>query len=143
MKLTSEQLGRLLFKAAREPRRNAKRYLKDLGGEGTADELDHFLDLAKKSAKAVAESKRLERQRAIAASTIEAGVDGRVAEMLADIRLKMDDAGVTQGDVAQACGWQQPLVSQYLSGEKEPGAKNLAKLASAIGCVWRLVPTNK
>jgi transcriptional regulator with XRE-family HTH domain len=50
----------------------------------------------------------------------------------------MEDMGLTQSDIAAVCGWQQPLVSQYLSGDKEPGARNLAKLATAVGCVWRL-----
>lgn len=138
MKLTSEQMGRLLFKANHEPRRNQKRYLKDLGGEGSADELDQVLEKARRDKAAIAESEQLERQRAITAKSIELGVDGRVAEMLADVKLKMEDQGLTQSDVAAACGWSQPLVSAYLSGTKEPGIGNLAKLAAAVGCVWRL-----
>jgi hypothetical protein len=138
MKLTTEQLARLLYKSIHEPRRNQKRFLKDLGGDGSAEELDRVLAEAVQDNAAVAESKRLERQRKITASTVELGVDARVAEMLADVKLRMDDLGMTQADIADACGWQQPLVSQYLRGEKEPGAKNLAKLAAAVGCVWRL-----
>ena len=57
--------------------------------------------------------------------------------MLADVVLKMREQDLTQQDVDR-CGWPQSLVSAYLSGGKEPGAKNLAKMASAVGCVWRL-----
>lgn len=140
MNLTTEQLGRLLFKSTHEPRRNQKRYLKDIGGEGSADELDRVLATARHDQEAIAESKRLERQRAITAKTVASGVDGRVAEMLADIKLRMEDCDMTQADLAQACGWQQSLVSNYLAGKKEPGISNLAKMAEAVGCVWRLQP---
>lgn len=140
LKLTSEQLGRLLYKAKNEPRRNQKRYLKDLGGEGSAEELDQFLGKANSDAAAIAEAERLEKQRHLMAKTVDAGVDGRVAEMIADIQLKMSDQKLTQQEVADRCGWSQPLVAAYLTGAKEPGAKNLAKLASAVGCAWRLFP---
>ena len=74
------------------------------------------------------------------AKSIELGLDGRVAEMIADVRLKMQALGLTQSDMAERCGWSQPLVAEYLAGKKEPGAKNLAKMASAVECVWRLTP---
>lgn len=138
MEFTAEQLGRLLFKSRSEPRRNQKRFLKDLGGAGSAEELDEVLAIAAANPAAVAESNRLDRQREITARTVEAGVDGRVAEMLADIRVRMEERGITQDDFARACGWKQPLVSAYLTGSKEPGIRNLAKMATALGCVWRL-----
>lgn len=138
MNLTTEQLGKLLYKSNHEPRRNQKRYLKDCGGDGSAEELDRVLAQARQNPDAVAVCKQLERQREITARTVELGVDAGVAEMLADVKLRMADLGLTQADIADACGWQQPLVSAYLRGEKEPGAKNLAKLAAAVGCVWRL-----
>ena len=141
LKLSPAELGRLLHKSQHEPRRNQKRYLKDLGGEGSAEELDDVLATAAQNKAAVAESERLDKQRAIMAKTIELGVDGRVAEMIADVRLKMQALGLNQEDVAERCGWSQPLVAAYLTGKKEPGAKNLAKLASAVECVWRLTPT--
>lgn len=142
MQLTTDQLARLLFKSRHEPRRNQKRFLKDLGGEGSAEELDAQLAVAAASAEALSESDRLERQRSVAARTIELGIDGRVAEMLADVRLRMQDQGLTQSDVADRCGWAQSLVGAYLTGAKEPGISNLAKLASAVGCAWRLTPEN-
>lgn len=140
LKLTSVQLGKLLYKSKNEPRRNQKRFLKDLGGEGSAEELDVYLQRAEQDPKAVAEAERLEKQRQLMAKAVDAGVDGRVAEMIADVRLKMEDQELTQQDVADRCGWPQSLVAAYLTGAKEPGAKNLAKLASAVGCAWRLFP---
>jgi transcriptional regulator with XRE-family HTH domain len=41
-------------------------------------------------------------------------------------------------DLAAACGWAQSLVSAYLSGKNQPGVGNLAKMADAMGLVWRL-----
>lgn len=142
-KLTSDELGHVLYKAKHEPRRNQKRYLKDRGGAGSAEELDAVLAAAGRSKDAIAECERLEKQRALVARTVELGIDGRVAEMIADVRLRIEERGLTQQEVAERCGWTQPLVAAYLNGAKEPGATNLAKLASAVGCVWRLtvVPT--
>jgi hypothetical protein len=138
VKLNSQQLGRLLFKAAHEPRRNQKRYLKDLGLEGSAEELDRVLALASRDATAVREAEQMAKRRKLMARAVEVGVDSQVIEMLAEIRLKMEDHHLTQQDLAERCGWQQPLVAAYLTGAKEPGVGNLAKMAMAVGCVWRL-----
>ena len=129
----------MIYKAEHEPRRNQKRYLKDLGGTGSAEELDAVLDIARSNADDVAEAQRLNREREITAKTVDAGVDAQVAEMLAAIRLRMQDSGMTQSDLAAACGWKQPLIAAYLSGSKLPGAGNLAKIAEALGARWRLV----
>lgn len=133
-------LGRLLFKARHEPRRNQRRFLKDLGGEGTAAELDHVLAVAAADKRAVAECERLEAVRRTSMEGVDWNNVGRVAEMLAHVRLEMEHQNLTQQDVADRCGWQQPLVAKYLTGAKEPGISNLAKLAAAVGCVWRLTP---
>lgn len=136
--LSKEDLGRVIFKASHEPRRNVKRFLKDRGGEGSAEELDFVLGAAHRDAEAVAIAERLERERAATAHNIELGMDARVAEMLAHVMIAMRQQGLTQQDVADRCGWTQPLVAAYLTGRKEPGARNLAKLAAAVGGVWRL-----
>ena len=138
MKLTNEQLGRLLFKAENEPRRNQKRFLKDLGGYGSAEELDEFLDIAKKSKAANEEFKRLQRQRDIVRESVNDSIDGSVAEMLADLRMAMETQTMTQKELADRCGFSQPQVAAYLGGHKEPGITNLAKMAAALGCRWKL-----
>lgn len=137
--LSAEQLGRLLYKAAHEPRRNQKRYLKDLGGDGSADELDAVLAVAKETDAAVTEAKRLDRQREITAKTVAAGVDSAVIEMIGAIRVRMADTGTTQQELADACGWPQSQVAAYLTGKKMPGLENLTKMAAALNCRWRLV----
>ncbi len=139
-KLTVEQLGRLLYRRDRkEPRRNLKRYLKDLGGDGSADELDAVLVVAEKNAAAVDEAKRLNQQREITSKTVDAGVNAAAAEMITAIRVRMADTAMTQQDLADSCGWQQPMVAAYLTGKKSPGLENLARIAEALGCQWRLV----
>jgi hypothetical protein len=138
--LSTEDLGRLLAKAAHEPRRNLKRFLKDRGGQGSAEELDFVLAAAGKDREATAMAARLDRERAAAARNVEMGMEARVAEMLADVQVRMAEQQLTQQDVADRCGWSQPQVAAYVTGKKEPGARNLAKLASAVGCVWRLLP---
>jgi hypothetical protein len=67
-------------------------------------------------------------------------IEGQVAEMLADIKVRMAEQDMTQAHVAERCGWSQPQVAAYLSGRKEPGIRNLTKLAHAVGRVWRLTP---
>lgn len=134
---TSVDLGRLLYKSRHEPRRNQKRFLKDLGGEGSAEELDRILAIAEADKRAVAECQRLEAEQ-ISHRDIDVNSIARVAEMIGDIRLKMEALKLTQAEVAERCGWQQPQVAAYLSGAREPGVINLVKLADAVGCVWRL-----
>lgn len=141
MQISDEVLGRLLFKSRHEPRRNQKRFLRDHGGDGSADELDRVLGIANESEAAKKECARLERQRELISKSVDAGVDGRVAEMLADIRVRMEERGMTQSELADLCGWQQSLVSSYLAAKTEPGIRNLAKMADALELVWRLTRT--
>lgn len=48
-------------------------------------------------------------------------------------RLRMD-RGLTQGQLAQMIGCAQKDISRWEIGERNPGAKSLVKLASALGC---------
>lgn len=140
MNLTTEQQGELIFRSRHLQRRLQKRYLKELGGDGTAEELDQQLAAAQASDAAVAVADRLDRRRHLVASAVELGREARVAELLADIRVRMEEQGVTQVELALRCGWQQGLVSDYFRGKSLPGAANLCKMAEALGCVWRLTP---
>jgi hypothetical protein len=143
LRLSTEDLAALLARARHEPRRNLKRFLKDRGGDGSAAELDQWLARAERNAEAVALAERLEKERAATARNIDLGMEARVAEMLGDVYCRMKEQGLTQAEVAARCGWTQPLVAAYLSGRKEPGARNLAKLASAVGRVWRLTTPHR
>ena len=88
----------------------------------------------------VAAANRMKRESTLASPGIDLTIEGRVAEMLADIKLRMAEQELTQAEVAERCGWSQPQVAAYLSGRKEPGIRNLTKLAHALGRVWRLGP---
>ncbi len=54
---------------------------------------------------------------------------GSVAERL---RRAVDQAKITQGNIAEALGASQPAVSQWLSGKKDPTPDNLAVLAKFL-----------
>lgn len=135
---TSVDLGRLLYRSHLLPRRYQEQFLKDLGGEGSAEELDQLLALAAADKQAVAECARLEAERK---NWIDISIIGRVAEMIADIRLKMQAVGLTEHDIADRCDLQPDLVAAYLNGSKEPDVTSFVKLATAVGCVWRLQPS--
>ncbi len=80
--------------------------------------------MAETNPKAVAESERIDKARKIAARSVELGLDGHVAEMIAEIRLRIEDSGLTQSEVAARCGWPASLLSGYhwpeTSGDGEP-----------------------
>ena len=99
--LDANELGTLLHKASHEPRRNAKRFLKDRGGEGSAAELDALLEKARSDERAREVAERLERQRAAIARNIDRGMEARVAEMLADVQVRMREQGLTQQQAAE------------------------------------------
>lgn len=138
--LTTQQQIVVLYKAEHENRKNAKSFLRDIGYSGSADELDQALAIAGENPAAVAGAKELGRRRKAIARGIATEVDGHVVEILADLRLRIKDLGLTQTEVASRCGWPQSQVAAYLNGLKEPTLGNLAKLAAAVGCVWRLKP---
>jgi predicted XRE-type DNA-binding protein len=134
LNLTPQQLGRLLFKEKHEPRRSLKRFLRDLGGDGSAEELNVALEIASKDIQAKSFADLLDTNRRIAAENIEETAKDRLQAIMLEVKRKMSESGLTQSDVATACGWSQPLLSHYLSGNVEPGALNLLKLIESVGC---------
>lgn len=72
---------------------------------------------------------------------IDVSIDGRVAEMIADVRLKMQALGLTDQEIADRCGCDLSRVAAYLNDTEELGITDLTKLATAVGCVWRLQPS--
>lgn len=140
LKLSTEQLGQLLHKSRHEPRRLQKRYLKELSGEGSAEELDAVLAEALQDSAAIEEANRLDELRRHTLRGVEQGMVGQIAEMIACIRVEMDRQGLTQSQLAGRCNLTQPMLSDYLTGKRQPTLGNFAKLATALGCSWRLVP---
>lgn len=141
-RLSAKVLGQLLHKSRHEPRRNQKRFLKDHGGTGSAEELDEVLVRAAKSKEANAVADELDQHRKHTLRAVEQGMIGQVAEMIACVRLEMERQGLTQSDLGNRCNIPQPMVSNWLSGKREPTVANLAKVATALGCSWRLVPAD-
>jgi hypothetical protein len=141
--LSKEELGQLLFKVAHYPRRFAKEFLRQRGGDGTPAELDAMLAVAAEDPQARAVADQLERNPPVRTGYIDISDEGRIAEMLAHLAILIREQKLTQQEVADRCGFSQPQVAAYLSGKKEPGIRNLAKLAAAVGCVWRLLPTDQ
>ena len=133
IEFTADQLARLLFKSHHEPRRNLKQFIRDLGGLGTAEELNEVLAAAKANevVKRIAERMEIERDGTI--GSVELKSDTQLFQLLDSIKKHMDVMDLTQSDVATMCGWSQELLSEYLSGKVEPGVKNLAKLAASVG----------
>ena len=64
---------------------------------------------------------------------------GRLAEMIADLRVQMDERDLTFEDVAESCDVDSHTAQSILDGEQIPTIDQLINLASAIGCRWSLV----
>ena len=133
IELTADQLARLLFKSHHEPRRQLKQFIRDLGGLGTAEELNEVLTAANANevVKRIAERMEIERDGTL--GSIELNSDTQLVHLLDSIKKRIDLLNLTESDVATMCGWSQELLSEYLSGKVEPGVKNLAKLAASVG----------
>lgn len=59
--------------------------------------------------------------------------DKKVARTADRLREAMNDAGKTQADLMRETGLQRSAISRYLSGEYEPKARAIGKLAMALG----------
>ena len=136
--LTPEQLGKLLFKDRHESRRNLKRFLHDLGGDGSAEELDEVLSIAAKNKEAATIADNLDERRWQESMGIEDRIDDDLVRMMREISKQMEEKGISQSDLAILCGIHQPTLSKYLSGKKEPGVRNLTRMARSVGCFWKL-----
>lgn len=144
MTYTSDQLGRLLFKKkAGEPRKNLKRYLKDCGGAGSAEELDQVLPIAERDADAIRIAEELHRERMSQLATVEQRGLGALADMLAQIEQLRKESGLSQEDIGELMDMQQPQYSAYVSGKKQPGGLVLAKAAEALKKRWVLVDDDR
>ena len=59
--------------------------------------------------------------------------DKKVARVADRLREAMKDAGKTQADLMRETGLQRSAISRYLSGEYEPKALPVGKMARALG----------
>ncbi len=135
--MTPEQLGMLLYKVSFS-RKAAKYFLHDIGVSSTAESLAAAISKAESSEAAVRIRDRLLSDRKDKMADIGDSVTAEVDKMLSAIAEEMANQGMTQAQLAEICGWEQPLVSAYLSKTKVPGLANLCKITLALGKTWKI-----
>ena len=52
------------------------------------------------------------------------------------LRDAIDVSGMTQKELASACGVTGATISRYTSGKRKPGIDVLPKLKTALGCTY-------
>jgi len=132
-KMSDEQLGMLLFKAMHEPRRNQKRWIRDCGGVASAEELDRMLGVANRNKKAVSIRDDLEAKRKTLNSAEDEDASSLVVAFMDRVKAAMIERDMKQSDLAVMCGWHPTAISNYFSGKKEPGIRNLLKMLEVLG----------
>jgi hypothetical protein len=135
--MTPEQLGMLLYKFE-SSRKSAKYFLHDIGVSSTSESLARAFETAQSNAEAVEIKNQLLMERKGKMADIGDNVTAEVDKMLSAITEEMANQGMTQAQLAEICGWEQPLVSAYLSKTKVPGLANLCKITLALGKTWKI-----
>jgi len=130
------ELGGLLHVCNTSPRRQQKRYLLNLGGSGSAAELDRVLAIASESKAAIRFAEKLASQQTQESLLTEEGIAMQADAVRAEIGRQMEKQGITQVELARRCGIAQSVVSLYLNGKKEPGLGRLLEIITALDCEW-------
>ena len=61
-----------------------------------------------------------------------------------NLQCLLDDAWMSQRELAEDTGISESTISRYIRGEVMPTAKNLANIVYSIGCEWdELIDTNE
>lgn len=139
MNWTVEQLALVLARLKVEPRRNVKRYLRDQGGRGSAEELDLVIAEAMANSKAVELSQKLAAERATQSRSINDGLDAQIDVWRSEIKRELELRKMSLGELSTVCGYTVDYVSSTLNGSQRPSVEELAKIAIALQCSWRLV----
>ncbi len=137
--LKPEQLATLLSRSSNEPRRNLKRYLKDLGGRGSSEELDELLAIANANPKIVKMATKLNEERSAASRTISEAKHDHVRSFGEEIQRQIDDNGTNINELASVCGYSRTVMASIVNGKESPTAEQLARIAIALECKWTLV----
>jgi hypothetical protein len=135
---TKEQLATLLARSRNEPRRNLKRYLHDVGGEGSAAELDEALAAANANKEIQRMANAIEHERVLASEHVSATLTAHLNALRAELATKMDERQMSIADVAGICNWSDDLVHSILKGDHVPSVEQLCKFAAALDSQWRL-----
>ena len=142
MEWSTEQLAMLLARSQKEPRRNLKRFLKDNGGTGSAEELDELLERAAADGHVVRRANDIAFDRSSNRLSIEQRVDDQLDLMRLEIVRVLESDGIEIAELASRCGWTATFVSDLVAGRKVPSSEQLGKLAIATGYDWKLIRKN-
>lgn len=139
MDWTVEQLATVLARLKVEPRRNVKRYLKDQGGRGSAEELDLVVAEALANSKAMKLAEEIADDRANRSREITDGLEFEIEGWLDEIESAMQIRKISLGELAAVCGYTVDLMSLIVNGKQRPTTEQLARIAIALRCSWRLI----
>lgn len=139
MEWTTEQLAMLLARSQKEPRKNLKRFLKDNGGTGSAEELDELLERAAADGHVVRRANDIAFERSRSRQAIEQSVEIQLNSMRLEIVRALESGSIEIAELASRCGWTATFTSDLVSGRKIPSSEQLAKIAIACECDWKLV----
>lgn len=140
MQLTTEQLATLLAKAKREPRRNLKRFLKDLGGAGSAAEVDEVLKVAMADPKAVAISQQLDRDRQAAIASVYQGVELQHSALMSDMQQLQLNRSIPDYQLERLCDLTTGCIAKFRDGRLRAPLDSMLRIAAALGSSLRMLP---
>lgn len=132
--MTPEQLGMLLYKTETKSRRAGKVYLHSLGAPSSSEDLDMAIKKAQASKKALAARLTIESKQASNGSEIDSKADSLVSAAIGQIIDELAKQGLNRTEFAQMCGWPDSLLSNYLTGRKEPGLRAFCRMAAVLNC---------
>jgi hypothetical protein len=136
---TVEQLATVLARLKVEPRKNLKRYLKDQGGRGSAEELDLVIAEALANSQAKDLSEQIAAERAMQSRDINDGLEDQIDVWRDEIKRLIESRKMSLGELSTVCGYTVDYVTSMLNGSQRPSVEQLAKIAIALQCSWRLV----
>lgn len=141
--MTNEQLGMLLYKTETKSRRAGKVYLHSIGAPSLSDDLDMALKKAQASKKAVEVRQSIEAKQNSDGSDLDTKADELVSAAIGQVIAEISNRGLNRTEFAHMCGWPDSLLSNYLTGRKEPGLRAICRMAAVLNCTLGIVPEKK
>lgn len=141
--MTPAQLGMLLFKTETKSRRAGKVYLHSIGAPSSSDDLDFAIQHAKASKKALAVRADIEAKQSNNGSELDLQAAELASNVIQQVVAELDKQSLTRTEFAHICNWPDSLLSNYLTGRKEPGLKAICRMAAALNLTLHLVPEKR
>lgn len=141
--MTPEQLGMLLYKTETKSRRAGKVYLHSLGAPSSSEDLDMAIKRAQASKKALAARESIESKQSSDGSEIDSKADQLVTSAISQVIAELAKQGLNRAEFAQMCGWPDSLLSNYLTGRKEPGLRAICRMAAVLNCTLGIIPEKR